>query len=106
MPTYTYKARDAAGKAIRDTMEAAAKEELVDKLKKMGYMVTQVSEVQAGINVALFFDKFRPVRAEDMIMFYVQLANMISAGISILASLDGLGAQITNKKLKECVSSV
>lgn len=106
MPTYNYKARDAAGKAIRDTMEAAAKEELIDKLKKMGYMVTQVTEVQSGINMGSFFDKFKPVRAEDMIMFYVQLSNMISAGISILASLGALDAQIVNKKLKECVGSV
>lgn len=106
MPTYIYKARDAAGKAVRDTMDAATKEELIDKLKKMGCMVTQVAESQPDIDMRSFFDKFKPVRAEDMIMFYVQLSNMISAGISILASLDALGAQIANKKLKECIGSV
>lgn len=106
MPIYIYKARDATGKAVRDIMEAATKEELVDKLKKMGYMVTQVTESQPGIDMGSFFDKLKPIRAEDMIMFYVQLSNMIGAGISILASLDALGAQSANKKLKECIGSV
>jgi len=106
MPIYTYKARDATGKAVRDTMEAATKEELINKLNKMGYMTTQVDEVKPGIKVGSLLDKFKPVGTGDMIMLYIQLSNMITAGISILASLYALNEQIENKKLKECVGSV
>lgn len=106
MPAYTYKARDSSGKAVRGTMEAATKEELIDKLHKMGHMTTQVTEALPGIKIESFFDKIRPISAEDMIMFYVQLSNMINAGIPILTSLDTLQKQIEGKRLKETVGSV
>jgi len=106
MPTYTYKARDATAKAVRGKMEAASKTELIDKLHKMGYMTTQVTEALPGVKIESFLDKIRPISVEDMIMFYVQLSNMVSAGIPILTTLNTLSKQIENKKLKEAIGSV
>lgn len=106
MPTYIYKARDATGKPVRGTMEAATKEELIDKLHKMGYMTTQVTEALPGIKIESLFEKIRPISAQDMIMFYLQLSNLINAGIPILTSLGTLQRQIENKRLKEAVGSV
>ena len=108
MSIYAYKARDASGKAVNGTMEAQTKTELIDKLHKMGYMTTYVAESNAGAGLKIdsFFERFKRINAEDMIMFYVQLANMINAGISILASLDALSNQIENKKFKEIIGSI
>ncbi len=106
MPTYVYKARDATGKPVKGTMDAANKEELIDKLHKMGYMTTQVTEAIPGIKIETIFDKLRGVSTEDMIMFNVQFSNLISAGIPILSSLDTLAKQIENKRLKETVGDV
>ena len=106
MPTYAYKARDATGKPVKGTMEAASKTELVDKLHKMGYMTTQVTEVRPGIKIETVFDKLKRINTEAMVMFNVQLSNMINAGISILTSLDTITNQIENKKLKDTVGSV
>lgn len=106
MTNYIYKARDATGKPVKGTMEASAKEELVDKLHKMGYMTTQVTETLPGFKIESLFDKIRPISSEAMIMFYIQFSNMINAGIPILATLDMLHRQIENKRLKEAVGSV
>lgn len=106
MPTYTYKARDNTGKPVRGTMEAATKEELISKLRKMGYMTTQVTEALPGIKIESVFDNIMPIGTEDMIIFYVQLSNMVNAGIPILSSLDTLNKQLENKRLKEAVGSV
>ncbi len=106
MPAYAYKARDATGKPVKGTMDAANKEELIDKLHKMGYMTTQVTEAIPGIKIETIFDKLRGVSTEDMIMFNVQFSNLISAGIPILSSLDTLAKQIENKRLKETVGDV
>lgn len=106
MPIYLYKARDATGKPVKGTMEAATKEELVDKLHKMGYMTTQVAEALPGVKIGSLLDKIMPISSEAMIMFYIQLSNMINAGIPILTSLDMLHRQIENKRLKEAVGSV
>lgn len=106
MPGYIYKARDSLGKAVKGTMEAANKTELIDKLHKMGYMATAVSEVAAGMQIGSIFDKLKWIAAGDMLMFYIQLSNMINAGITILMSLSTLSKQIENRRLKEAVGSV
>ncbi len=106
MAVYLYKARDASGKAVKGTMEAAGREELIDKLNKMGYMITQVNEAISGIKLESTLEKLKRVSTEDMIIFNIQLANMISAGISILSSLNSLSKQIENKKLRETIGDV
>ncbi len=106
MPTYIYKARDATGKPVKGTMDATGKEEIIDKLHKMGYMTTQVIEAIPGIKIETIFDKLRRVSTEDMIMFNVQFANMISAGINILSSLLTMAKQIENKRLKETIGDI
>lgn len=106
MPTYLYKARDTTGKPVKGTMDATSKEELIDKLHKMGYMTTRVTEALPGIKIESVFDKFKRISTEDMVMFNVQLSNMIDAGLSILISLYTLNKQIENKKLKETVGSI
>lgn len=106
MPTFLYKARDATGKAVKGTMDIATKEELIAKLHQMGYMTTGVSEARPGVRMESFLDKIKPVGTDDMILFYVQLANMISSGITLLNTLSTLGEQLSNRNLREAVGSV
>ena len=106
MPTYIYKARDTIGTPVRGTMEAASKTELIDKLHKMGYMTTQVRESKPGFKIESLFEKLRPISPEDMTMFYIQLSNMINAGITILDALYSLSKQTANKKLREAIGNV
>ena len=106
MPTYTYKARDANGKRVCGTMESASKAELIDKLHKMGYMTTGVVQVTPGIQISPIFDRLKWVSSGDMLLFYIQLSNMINAGINILMSLSTLAKQIENRSLKEAIGSV
>ena len=106
MPTYIYKARDTTGKLVKGAMDAATKEELIDKLHKMGYMTTKITESLPGVQLETIFDKLAKVSTQDLIIFYAQLSNLVDAGINILSVLDTLANQIENKKLKEAVSSI
>lgn len=106
MPTYSYKARDADGKLVKGVMEAPVKQELIDKFHKMGYMTLKVVEVSPGIKIETVFGKLKRVSSEDMIMFNLQLSNMITAGIDILTSLNALVKQIENKRLKGAVGVI
>jgi len=105
MPTYVYKARDAAGKPVKGTIASGGRKEVVDKLRKMGYMTTYVAEARAGLKAETLFEGFRKVSSEDMILFYAQFSNMLGSGISILTVLKTLERQIENKKLNEAVGS-
>lgn len=107
MPTYSYKARDTSGKAVSGTMEGASKTELIDKLHKMGYMPTSITETAAGIvKMGSIFDRLKWISSDDMLLFYIQLSNMISANINILMSLSTLSKQIENKTLREAIGNV
>jgi len=75
---YSYKARDEAGKAVRGNMEASSKEELVAKLGKMGYMVTEVAEAAISFRVESLFENLKRVNPQDMVMFTIHLSTMIN----------------------------
>lgn len=106
MAIYTYKARDAFGKSVKGAMEAVNKAEIIDKLHKIGYMPTKVNEMAKGLRVDSIIDKLKRINSTDMLIFYIQLANMIDAGIPILMSLSTLAKQIENKKLRTAISNV
>lgn len=106
MAMYSYKARDNNGRLVKGDMEAASKNDLVEKLKKMGYMVTGISEAAGGFKIGSVLENFKRIKSNDMLMFYIQLSNMINAGITILMSLSTLGKQVENKTLRETIESV
>lgn len=106
MHTYKYKARDSAGKLIQGNMEAISKSELTDKLHKLGYMVTQIGEFTPSLKVPSLGHLFQHISVEEVVLFNIQLANLINAGIPLLASLQTLGQQIENKKLRETVKEI
>jgi len=112
MPTFQYKARDSSGKLIDGTIEADRKEEIVDKLSARGCMATKITEVSKSVESSTgakpdsIFDRFQRIKTQDIIMFNIQLANMINAGITLLETLEILIEQIENKKFKKIVSKV
>lgn len=106
MPTYIYKARDATGKLVKGSMDATNRDELTEKLHRMGYMTTRVTEAISGVKIESAFEKFKRISTEDMILFNIQLANLINSGIPILVCLDTLDKQIENKRLRETVGEI
>lgn len=106
MPTYAYKARDAAGKLVQGTMDSPSKEELIRKLRQMGYMTSGIREALPGLKIGTVLDVYQRIKSDDRIIFFVQLSNLISAGVPILASLDILIRQTENRHLKETLTQV
>ena len=51
MPTYSYKALDKGGREIKGSIEATGEEAVVERLRSMGYYVTQVSRSRAGVGM-------------------------------------------------------
>ncbi len=105
MAVFVYKARDEMGKQIKGVMEAKNREALASKLGSIGYFVTDITEQKSGIKLG-FGDRFVKVKNEDLILFNVQLANMIGAGLSLLTSLRTLTKQVENRKFREIIQDV
>jgi len=106
MPTYVYKARDAEGNLIKGSMKAADKKEVIAALQKTGCVPTQVSEATYGFAIATWWKKISRVQKREVILFYVKLANLLGAGINILASLNVLAKQVEHRKFKEVVRQI
>lgn len=106
MAIFIYKARDTTGRAVSGKMEAPSKTELIDKLHKMGYMPTKVTETKPGMELVNLLDRVKRIKSDDMLMFYIQFSNMINSGITILMALSTLARQVENKVLKETIGEV
>jgi type IV pilus assembly protein PilC len=106
MPTFFYKARDESGKLVSGLMDASSKDALAANLQRMKYAVISVTDRTATFSIDAYLRKFTRVKIDDLVMFNVQLANMISSGISLPSSLQALTEQIENQRLKDAVTAV
>jgi len=103
---FNYQARDNTGKSIRGALEAISQEEVAEKLQRMGYTPVTITKVFTGLKLEQLGWNFRRIKTKDIVMFNVQLANMLNAGLSIISSLDTLQKQNENKRLGEVIGRV
>ncbi len=104
MSTFTFKAMDMAGAAMRGQVDAETKQAVSDQLKGRGLIVLDVVEKHASreLNLTLF----ERVTLSDLAVSSRQLATMVSSGMTILRALFVLEEQTENKKLLECLIAV
>ncbi|MBA4394993.1 MAG: type II secretion system F family protein, partial [Desulfobacca sp.] len=122
MPQFIYKARDRGGKLITGQMEGPNRAEIAGRIGGLGYIPVFIQE-KAGktapgtsgvkrtpgpsqeISLA-FFDKFRRVKADELLFFTRQLATIIRAGIPITTGLSILAEQSKNPILSSAIQEV
>ncbi len=87
MFAFNYRARDNTGKLVRGVIEALSQEDVAEKLRRMGYSPVRITEVFAGLKLEQLEWNLRRIKTADIVMFNIQLANMLNAGLSITSSL-------------------
>jgi len=112
MPKYIYFAKTKDAKTIKDTEEAASREELIAKLKARGLFIVSVNETSAESEKSFlsFFAKQKGRRSSiklyDLCFLARNLATTLSSGVTLLRSLEIISAQTESAKLgkilKEC----
>jgi type IV pilus assembly protein PilC len=106
VPTYTYKARDQEGKIVKGVLERNNKEMVIEELRALGCIPTQIKEGEAEIKTLSMFDAFKRISTEAMNMFYIQLSNMLNANISLVMALDTIGKQVANSRLNKILNHI
>jgi type IV pilus assembly protein PilC len=117
MPTFSYKALDKGGKELKGSIEATGEEAVVERLRSMGYFVTQISRSKGGVGQVDIFDlpivraigRFvsrGKVSLRHISAFSRQLATLIGAGLPLLRSLQILQEQVEDKNLKEALDGI
>ena len=105
MTTYTYHARDEAGRLIQGVLEAESKGVLADRLKKMGYLVTRMEEGMPALQGIRNIRFGSPVSREEFLLVCVELANLVEAGIPLISSVNSVVEQCRPGLLKEALAA-
>ncbi len=117
MATFSYKALDKGGKEIKGSIDATGEEAVVERLRSMGYFVTQISKHKQGVGQVDLLDLpiFRwigrvitrgKVSLKNQSAFSRQLATLIGAGLPLLRSLQILHEQVEDGNLKEALDGI
>ena len=99
MPKFVYRAMSSDGAIVENNdFEAESKEAVHSMLKSNGLMALQVDVLQESAKIDLSIGT--GVNLRDIAIFCRQFATMLEAGVTINTSINMLGQQIPNKKLK------
>jgi type IV pilus assembly protein PilC len=79
---------------------------VAEKLRRMGYAPVRITKVFTGLKLEQLEWNLRRIKTQDIVMFNVQLANMLNSGLSVISSLDILQKQNENKRLSEVIGRV
>src|SRR5881396_2714389 len=95
MITFSYQARDAAGRIVSGVQEALNEDNAVTSLMSRGLMVLSL---QRKATAGHSRKKSTKVKETDLVLFTRQLSTMIEAGISLVQALTALYEQADPKR--------
>ncbi|WP_157981630.1 type II secretion system F family protein [Protaetiibacter intestinalis] len=105
---WSYRARDASGKVVKGKLDAPTESAAIDRMRVMGLSPVKLDEVVAGtgLNREIEIGNGARVKLKDLAVVSRQAATMVSAGLSLLKTLNVLAEQTENKKLKTTLGMV
>ena len=105
MANFRYQVLDAAGKQSTGVLEAQSIADASRKLKAEGRYVLKV-ELDRGPGLMGLELGSKKLNTKELVMISRQLSSLLSAGITIVRSLDMLYQQMETKRSKKCVGEV
>ncbi|HLI49228.1 MAG TPA: type II secretion system F family protein [Chthonomonas sp.] len=105
MPIFQYTVSDATGNVRTGTSEAESEEILTRRLQEQGFRVTTIKKTgkARGTTSGTGFGR---VKLRDVAIFCRQFSTMIDAGVSLVRTLDVLGEQTQNPKLRRIIKEI
>ncbi|HET8998405.1 MAG TPA: type II secretion system F family protein [bacterium] len=106
MPVYEYTARDQTGRVLAGAIEAESDQTVTQKLREMGFFITNLQRKTEPVGVGEYFARFRGIGLKDLAVFSRQFATMVNAGLSLVRTLSILEEQTQQKQLKAVIEAV
>jgi type IV pilus assembly protein PilC len=108
---YAYKARKNSGELISGTLEAVSEQEVMKQLGQRQLFpvnIKQASKQQAAVSETPKTAEVKSGRVDvrDIMVFCINLSNMVGAGIPLLGALNVIGKQMNNPYLGSVVINV
>lgn len=110
MPNFYYKVRDTLGTVQEGTIEANNEKEAVIALRDRGYFITTLTEEKTkGLKkeISLFStQKSGKVNLKELALFSRAIATMLEAGVPLIAALESIGEQVSNKSFAHIIEEL
>ena len=105
MANFRYQVIDSNGKKSEGIIEATSIGEASRKLKSDGKYIASLSLDKGNgiLNMQIGSPK---LKTKDLVLISRQLASLLSAGITVVRSLDMLYQQLESKKAKKCIGDI
>jgi type IV pilus assembly protein PilC len=101
MAIFKYSAKDPTGRIIAGTIEADNDAAVVDRLREMGFFITNLERTQRRVDVGEILQGVFGVGLKDLAIFSRQFSTMVNAGLPLVRVLSILEQQTSNKKLRD-----
>ena len=100
MATYAFKALDLAGAPSKGEIEASDKQTVASQLRSRGLIVVDIDEKRSASSADLL-ERWKKIKADDLVIATRQLATMVQSGMSLLRALYVIEEQTESDKLRE-----
>ena len=105
MPNFKYEVVDAAGRSSKGVIEAATINDASKMLRADGSFIASL-EQDTGASILSMNVGSPKLKTKDLMIITRQLSSLLSAGITVIRSLDMLYQQLESKKAKAVIGSV
>jgi len=105
MANFRYQVIDSNGKMSEGIIEASSIGEASRKLKSDGKYIASLS-LDKGTGIMNMEIGSPKLKTKELVMITRQLASLLSAGITVVRSLDMLYQQLESKKAKKCIGEI
>ena len=106
MPAYKYFAKDMNGQAIKGTIEAKSKDDVLQFIRGKQYFPLKIEEQKKSWNIDVNFEFAQKVKIRDLALFCRQFSTTLRSGITVVESVSILRKQTTSKKLEQVLEVV
>ena len=103
---YQYIAASEAGDIVKGKIAAASESAVADMMNFAGFRLINLKPYVPFFSLGNLSSQLFPVKPNDVIMFFRQLALLLESGINIVTSLELLQEQMGSRTLKKVVTSV
>ncbi len=104
VPQFSYIARNFEGQRISGIVEAENLESAGERLQEQGFFIVNIKPAKIGKQLIISLE--RRVGSSYLRIFCTQLATMLDAGLSLLASLKILEQQSETRKMRKVIKGV
>ena len=104
MPVFQYEAVDVLGATVKDKMEASTELNAINQIKQKQLYLTSITEIGAADRQTE--QKLQKMKLKELSIICRQLSTLLSAGVTVIKSLDVLNQQLSNKNSKQAIGRI